>query len=280
MPEGDTAARTSVSLGAARREDARPALKADRPCLPSEQEMAKIWEEHHRERAERSKQERQKRLEAMQQRRKHAGVDGPRARQAMLAAVTPQEDAELMAKYGHLIRVPPIPYTPRRFPQGGESQEQLSSTDSPPARAKLLPEVPRTGSSSRSARSSSKTSKRPGAVTLGTGEVLQLLKARQKKQIAAKQRQTTAAAEPGSALVARKHLLRKAQSDILKRTEVVFYRGCMRNHFQNILQAVEAKLTNSDKKQQQALLNLAKPMTSAEIKNYIAANNGKHALTC
>mmetsp|Transcript_20398 Transcript_20398/g.45730 ORF Transcript_20398/g.45730 Transcript_20398/m.45730 type:complete len:243 (+) Transcript_20398:51-779(+) len=215
--------------------------------------MAEVWVQYQTQRAAKSKAERQRRLDELR-----SGSEmrsGRRAQRAMLA-VCPTEDLELFEKYGHKIRVPPIPYMPRRPAYGNDSQESSSTPGVPTSRF------------ARHRPTAAMQDRRIGAATMG-GQV------KRKEELGKFSKVPNA--DVGSTLSPRKANLRQVQSDILKKTEVVFYKGCMRNHFRNILDAVEAKFTDADAKQRRVLLNISKPLTSSEIKHYMrhaSAQNG------
>mmetsp|Transcript_6920 Transcript_6920/g.12271 ORF Transcript_6920/g.12271 Transcript_6920/m.12271 type:complete len:249 (-) Transcript_6920:31-777(-) len=222
-----------------------------------EREVAEVWVQYQKERAARAREDRKRRLEELKN-SPGLQVRSRRAQRAMLA-VCPAEDLELFEKYGHKIRVPPIPYTPRRPQHGDDSQESSVSA----SRARL-PGVQASGSGSGRRRGPSASQHRHAGALSTSSQVPVRKKEEPHPDI-------------GSTLSPRKALLRQVQSDILKKTEVVFYKGCMRHHFRNILDAVEAKFTDADAKQRRVLLNISKPLTSSEIKHYMrhaSAQNG------
>jgi len=65
--------------------------------------------------------------------------------------------------------------------------------------------------------------------------------------------------EPDRSLMPRKEQLRKKQQALLKKTDVVFYRRHMKDHFRKILKAVELTFADAASAKQQAAWNLAKP---------------------
>lgn len=75
---------------------------------------------------------------------------------------------------------------------------------------------------------------------------------------------------PHRSLMPKKDRLRKKQQELMKKTDVVFYRHHMRRHFQRILEAVELTFSDTSRKKK-ANMNLSKPLTAAELRNLAPA---------
>lgn len=72
--------------------------------------------------------------------------------------------------------------------------------------------------------------------------------------------------EPERSLMPRKDTLRKFQQQLLKKTDVSFYKNHMKRHFRRIVEATEVTFSDYNTRRQQANWNLAKPLSVAEIK--------------
>lgn len=72
--------------------------------------------------------------------------------------------------------------------------------------------------------------------------------------------------ETERSLMPRKDTLRKFQQELLKRTDVSFYKVHMRKHLRRILDAVELTVGDTNGRREQAGWNLAKPLSMAELK--------------
>lgn len=72
--------------------------------------------------------------------------------------------------------------------------------------------------------------------------------------------------EPERSLMPRKDALRKFQQQLLKNTDVSFYKSHLKKHLRRILEATELTFTDHEGRREQANWNLAKPLTMAELK--------------
>jgi len=147
------------------------------------------------------------------------------------------------------VQLPQIPQTPRVMPGvGGDSSAQIG----------VVAEVAATAAAVVAAGASVA----PAAIVAG-------------RKVAAA---TSGVAEhgeeeddlpvPARSLMPRKELLRRKQQALLKKTDVVFYRGHMRKQFQRILEAVELTYSDTDGKRRQSKWNLAKPPTLSEMQGF------------
>lgn len=72
--------------------------------------------------------------------------------------------------------------------------------------------------------------------------------------------------EPERSVMPRKDTLRKFQQEILKKTDVSFYKNHMKKQLRRILEATELTYSDTSARREQASWNLAKPLTVGELK--------------
>lgn len=264
------------------------------------EEMVEAYKSRQAENAARVKEERQVRLARLEGQRERSIM---KSKELSVALSEKEEEImdehylELLEKYGDRIRVPritPLAWKNRSVMSSDSSRSGLKTEESQMSTLELRkhkrlrsggagnPCVRAGGlfsmkkkqqshaqSSSASAAAASGTAALPALKTGGAKPNAAVIGTEPAAGVATEASETEIP-EPERPLMPRKNKLRQNQLQLLKKTEVSFFKSHMKKHFRKILEATEVPFTDKETRRIHATWNLAKPLKTHELKQLSA----------
>lgn len=220
--------------------------------------LAEAYKERRKELAEQSREERYRRLARLKT-GSHMNSCSSLAMSSELA--NNEEYRNLLEKYGNKLKVPPLPSSHTTSMVSHATTSVLSkesstlTISSPSSPRPPVPKFRKRQAKSYTFVSSTTRSERPHLPAI-TGPTQPIGQA------------GPSASEPLRSLMPRKELLRKQQQQLLKSTDVVFYKKQMKAHLNRILAAVELTFDGTAPKRWKAVTqNLANPEATMDTRS-------------
>lgn len=260
------------------------------------EEMVEAYKSRQAENAARVKEERRMRLARLEGQRERSIM---KSKELSVALSEKEEEImdehyqELLEKYGDRIRVPritPLAWKQRSVMSSDSSRSGLKTEESQMSILALRKQKRlRSGGSSRvgglfsmkrKQQSHAQSSSASAAAASGTAALPALKTGGAKPNAAvigtepaaggATEASETEIPEPERPLMPRKNKLRQNQLQLLKKTDVSFFKSHMKKHFRKILEATEVPFNDKETRRIQATWNLAKPLKTHELKQLSA----------